>query len=112
MAQVFGHPVLVDDAGLVLEAYRPFPGPLTSVVLGSLGQAGLKRLLTGISDRATMECHLGWWNDGRLRSWSGAVAGRLDTSLIPVNPRMLLSQCFMSHGPAIPGVLPHRAQAR
>ncbi|MDE3150372.1 MAG: non-canonical purine NTP pyrophosphatase, partial [Acidobacteriota bacterium] len=38
-----GYPVLVDDAGLVLEAYRPFPGPLTSTVLRSIGVAGLQR---------------------------------------------------------------------
>src|SRR5262249_28931937 len=32
MAALYGHPVLVDDAGLVLDAYPGFPGPLTSVV--------------------------------------------------------------------------------
>ncbi len=40
-AAMCGRPVLVDDAGLVLEACRPFPGPLTSSVLSSLGPAGL-----------------------------------------------------------------------
>src|ERR1700689_34510 len=56
-AALFGRPVLVDDAGLVLEAYAPFPGPLTATVLRSLGVAGLRRLLAGASDRAVMECN-------------------------------------------------------
>src|ERR1017187_10889845 len=52
-AGLFGRPVLVDDTGLVLEAYAPFPGPLTSAVVRSLGSAGLQRLLTGLSHNAT-----------------------------------------------------------
>src|SRR5579862_5531326 len=35
MAELYGRPVLVDDAGLILQDYYPFPGPLTSVVLRS-----------------------------------------------------------------------------
>src|SRR5215469_6537924 len=54
-ARLFGHPVLVDDAGLVLEAYKAFPGPLTSPVLDGIGHAGLARLLSGASNRGTME---------------------------------------------------------
>src|ERR1700689_3051776 len=56
-ADLFGRPVIVDDTGLVLEAYAPFPGPLTATVLRSLGTAGLRRLLAGASDRAVMECN-------------------------------------------------------
>ena len=111
MAQMFGHPVLVDDAGLVLEVYSPFPGPLTSVVLQSLGIEGLQRLLSGVSDRAAMECHLGWWSSGALRSWSGRVHGRLDFSRHPSNPRMLLSELFVPDAPCPPGALPHRGLA-
>jgi inosine/xanthosine triphosphate pyrophosphatase family protein/diadenosine tetraphosphate (Ap4A) HIT family hydrolase len=110
MAEIFGHPVLVDDAGLVLDAYRPFPGPLTSVVLRGLGQAGLQRLLRDASDRATMECHLGWWN-GHLRSWSGAVHGRLDPSRTPSDARMLLSDLFVPDVDLPSQALAHRAQA-
>jgi inosine/xanthosine triphosphate pyrophosphatase family protein/diadenosine tetraphosphate (Ap4A) HIT family hydrolase len=110
MAEIFGHPVLVDDAGLVLEAYRPFPGPLTSVVLRGLGQAGLQRLLKDVSDRATMECHLGWWN-GRLRSWSGAIHGRLDPYRTARDARMLLSDLFVPDANLPSQGLAHRAQA-
>ena len=77
-AAMFGRPVLVDDTGLGLEAYPSFPGPLTATVLRSLGVPGLRRLLTGTSDRASMECHLGCWCNGALRHWTGAVPGRID----------------------------------
>lgn len=111
MAQMFGRPVLVDDAGLILEAYTPFPGPLTSVVLRSLGYQGLQRILLGVSHRAVMECHLGLWMDGALRSWIGCVEGHLDLSSPPSNPRMLLSDSFIPDSTSGPGALPHRARA-
>jgi inosine/xanthosine triphosphate pyrophosphatase family protein/diadenosine tetraphosphate (Ap4A) HIT family hydrolase len=111
MARMFGRSVLVDDAGLILEAYQPFPGPLTSVILRSLGHPGLRRLLQGVSDRAAMECHLGWWAGGQLRSWTGKVSGRLDLSRSPANARMLLTDLFVPDQPCIPDVLPHRARA-
>jgi XTP/dITP diphosphohydrolase len=111
-AGMCGRPVLVDDAGLVLEAWRPFPGPLTSPVLSCLGPAGLERLLAGVSDRAWMECHIGCWVNGALRHWSGAVQGRLDFSRRPRDPRMMLSDLFVPDaGAADPGGLPHRARA-
>ncbi|HVV73718.1 MAG TPA: non-canonical purine NTP pyrophosphatase, partial [Verrucomicrobiae bacterium] len=111
MAEAFGRPVLVDDAGVVLEAYKPFPGPLTSVVLRSLGQTGLARLLNGVSDRATMECHIGCWLNGRLRSWTGRVPGRIDASRRVKNERMPLTDMFVPEAPAGDGVLLHRVQA-
>jgi inosine/xanthosine triphosphate pyrophosphatase family protein/diadenosine tetraphosphate (Ap4A) HIT family hydrolase len=94
-AAQFGRPVLVDDTGLILEAYPTFPGPLTSLVLRSLGVPGLTRLLSGTSDRATMQCHLGCWVEGGLRSWAGTVAGRIDLSRTPRDDRMPLTDLFV-----------------
>jgi inosine/xanthosine triphosphate pyrophosphatase family protein/diadenosine tetraphosphate (Ap4A) HIT family hydrolase len=111
MAALFGRPVLVDDAGLVLEAYRPFPGPLTSVVIRSLGAAGLGRLLSGVSNAAAMECHIGCWMDGALRHWSGSVSGRIEASRFPRNDRMPLSDLFVPEASAGDGALLHRARA-
>jgi XTP/dITP diphosphohydrolase len=93
---LFGRPAIVDDTGLVLEAYAPFPGPLTATVLRSLGVSGLARLLAGTSDRAVMECHLGCWINGALRHWVGAVQGRIDLSRKPHDNRMPLSDLFVS----------------
>ncbi len=119
-AALFGRPVLVDDSGLVLEAYAPFPGPLTATVLRSLGVTGLRRLLAGTSDRAAMECHLGCWLNGALRNWTGAVQGRIDLSRPPRDERMPLSDLFIPDPSEAPGpsgspigqpTLSHRARA-
>ncbi len=77
-AQALGAPCLVDDAGLLLDAYPGFPGPITGNLIGSLGAPGIERLLAGTTDRARMVCHIGCWLDGRLLHWQGEVAGRLD----------------------------------
>jgi inosine/xanthosine triphosphate pyrophosphatase family protein len=110
-AQIFRRPVLVDDSGIVLEAYQSFPGPLTSTVLRSLGIEGLRRLLSGTSNRARMECHLGCWMDNRLRAWSGAVEGHMDFGRHPANTRMILTDLFIPDEPAEQGALLHRARA-
>ena len=110
-AKIFGRPVLVDDSGIVLEAYRSFPGPLTSTVLRSLGTEGLRRLLSGTSNRARMECHLGCWMDNRLRAWSGAVEGCLDFGRQPADARMILTDLFVPDETAEAGALLHRARA-
>lgn len=116
----FGRPVLVDDTGLVLAAYAPFPGPLTSTILRSLGVPGLRRLLAGTSDQAVMECHLGCWLNNTLRSWTGAVPGRIDLSVSPRDERMPFSDLFIPDSSEVPGLkvssrerapLLHRARA-
>ena len=104
-AAMFGRPVLVDDAGLVLEAYGQFPGPLTSTVLGSLGAAGVQRLLSGTSSRASMECHLGIWLNATLRSWQGTVSGCIDSTRSVSDGRMLLSDLFVPDASAQSGRL-------
>jgi XTP/dITP diphosphohydrolase len=110
-AELFGRPVLVDDAGLVLEAYQPFPGPLTSSVLRGIGPVGLQRLLTGLSPKATMECHIGCWLAGTLRSWSGQSHGHLDFSRLPGHQSLPLTDLFVPEGAAGKVQLAHRAQA-
>jgi inosine/xanthosine triphosphate pyrophosphatase family protein/diadenosine tetraphosphate (Ap4A) HIT family hydrolase len=111
MASVFGRPILVDDAGLVLDAYKPFPGPLTSMVLRTLGAEGIRRLLSGTSNAAAMECHLGCWIDGTLRHWSGSVNGRIDTNRPPTDHKMPLSDWFVADALDTGSTLLHRARA-
>ena len=121
-AAMFGCPVLVDDAGLVLDAYDAFPGPLTAAVLARIGRVGLARLLSGVTNRGRMECHLGWWVNNSLRRWSGSAPGHLDLSGVAVDaggrqaPQsasqpMLLSQLFVPDDGGRPGLLLHRARA-
>ena len=108
-AGMFGRPVIVDDTGLVLEAYAPFPGPLTATVLRSLRVAGLRRLLAGVADRAAMECHLGCWTNGGLRSWAGTVKGRIDLSRPHRDERMPLSDLFVPDAGELPLFPPTRS---
>ncbi|SPE51654.1 hypothetical protein SBV1_140008 [Verrucomicrobia bacterium] len=110
-AERFGRAVLVDDAGLTLEAYPSFPGPLSSVVIQALGVAGLRRLLAGLSERGAMECHIGGWFNGVLRSWSGRVQGHLNFSKPPADPKMILTEIFVPETPSPAGALSHRERA-
>jgi diadenosine tetraphosphate (Ap4A) HIT family hydrolase len=106
-----GEPCLVDDSGLLLEAYPGFPGPLTSGVCKLLGAAGLERLLAGTSDRARLVCHLGCWVDGKLWRWQGEVTGRLDPRR-PTGPGPgPLTQWFVPDDPGEDAVYLHRRRA-
>ncbi len=44
-------PILVEDAGLFVEALNGFPGPYSSYVYSKLGFEGILRLLEGVEDR-------------------------------------------------------------
>jgi len=46
-----GLPVLVEDAGLFIEALKGFPGPYSSYVYRTLGTRGILKLMEGITQR-------------------------------------------------------------
>ncbi len=46
-----GLPVLVEDAGLFIEALKGFPGPYSSYVYRTLGTKGILKLMEGIDKR-------------------------------------------------------------
>ncbi len=46
-----GLPVLVEDAGLFIEALKGFPGPYSSYVYRTLGTKGILKLMEGIAKR-------------------------------------------------------------
>lgn len=48
---VVGKPVLVEDAGLFIEALRGFPGPYSSYVYKTIGVDGILRLMKGVDNR-------------------------------------------------------------
>jgi inosine/xanthosine triphosphate pyrophosphatase family protein len=76
--EALGSPCLVDDSGLLLDAYPGFPGPLTGNICRLLGAHGLERLLASTTARARLVCHVGCWLQGELWHWQGEVAGRVD----------------------------------
>lgn len=110
-AEAFGSPCLVDDSGLLLEAYPGFPGPLTSSVCRLLGSAGLARLVAGTTARAQLVCHLGCWAQGRLWHWQGAIAGALDPRRPVIDGPGPLAQWFVPDEPGETAVYGHRRRA-
>jgi inosine/xanthosine triphosphate pyrophosphatase family protein len=109
--EALGSPCLVDDSGLLLDAYPGFPGPLTGSVCKLLGAEGLERLLAGTTARARLVCYLGCWLHGELWHWQGEVAGRLDPRR-PVGPGPgPLAQWFVPDEPGDAAVYQHRRRA-
>jgi|BEDMetMinimDraft_2_1075160.scaffolds.fasta_scaffold00028_7 XTP/dITP diphosphohydrolase len=51
MFQIIGSPLIVEDAGLFIEALNGFPGPYTSFVNRTIGIQGVLRLMSGIENR-------------------------------------------------------------
>ena len=78
------HPVLVEDSGIVFEAWNGLPGALTKWFLSSVGNEGLLKMLAPYEDRsARAVCALGVaFPDATVRVFSGEVAGS-----IPPSPR-------------------------
>jgi len=83
-AERLGIPVLVEDSGLALPAWKGYPGPLTKFAVGAVGEAGFARLAHAWGDlRAEAVSTLGL-------AWPGASAadvivatGRVAGTLAP-----------------------------
>ena len=79
---LLGVPVLVEDSGLSLPAWKGYPGPLTKFAVGAVGEAGFARLAHAWGDpRAEAVSTLGLaWPGARAEDVivaEGRVAGTL-----------------------------------
>jgi XTP/dITP diphosphohydrolase len=74
-----GLPVLVEDSGLMVDAWGGFPGALTKWLMSSVGNEGLLRMLGSGEDRsARAVCAVALADvDGNVRTFRGEVAGTL-----------------------------------
>jgi XTP/dITP diphosphohydrolase len=72
-------PVLVEDSGLMVDAWDGFPGALTKWLMRSVGNEGLLRILPVGEDRsATAVCVVALAEaDGVVRTFRGEVPGSL-----------------------------------
>jgi XTP/dITP diphosphohydrolase len=72
-------PVLVEDSGLMVDAWGGFPGALTKWVMKSVGNEGLLRILAPGEDRAARAvCVVAIAGaDGKVRTFRGEVLGTL-----------------------------------
>ena len=70
-------PVLVEDSGLMVEAWGGFPGALTKWLMSSVGNEGLLRMLGPDQDRsAKAVCVVALaQTDGNVRTFRGEVPG-------------------------------------
>jgi len=69
-------PVIVEDAGLFIEALGGFPGPYSSYVYRTIGIAGVLKLMEGIGDRrAYFKSDIALAYDGGLKVFTGIVRG-------------------------------------
>ena len=70
-------PVLVEDSGLMVDAWGGFPGALTKWVMQSVGNEGLLRMLAPEEDRsARAVCVVALAGaDGEVRTFRGEVRG-------------------------------------
>jgi XTP/dITP diphosphohydrolase len=73
-------PVLIDDTGLVLNAWNGLPGALVAWFLGSVGAQGILDMAAGVADRsATVTTALGYADATGVRVFTGTLQGRLTT---------------------------------
>ena len=76
-------PILVEDSGLVFEAWNGLPGALTKWFLGSVGNEGLLKMLSTESNRsARAVCAVAVAAaDGSVRTFVGEVEGKISSEL-------------------------------
>lgn len=71
-----GGAVLVEDDGLFIDSLKGFPGPYSSYVFDTIGNAGILALVRG--DRAASFCSVVAYADGsRTAAFRGEVRGRI-----------------------------------
>ena len=77
-----GVPVLVEDSGLMVEAWGGFPGALTKWVMQSVGNEGLLRMFdSGEDSSARAVCAVALAGaDGKVRTFRGEVGGTVAES--------------------------------
>jgi XTP/dITP diphosphohydrolase len=73
------YPVLVEDSGLVIEAWNGLPGALTKWFLRSVGNEGLLRMLSAEENRSARAiCAVAVAvADGSVRAFAGEVEGSI-----------------------------------
>jgi XTP/dITP diphosphohydrolase len=82
-----GVPVLVEDSGLALPAWKGYPGPLTKFAVGAVGEAGFARLAHAWGDpRAEAVSTLGLAWPGASPADVVVAAGRV-AGFLALEPR-------------------------
>lgn len=76
-------PLIVDDTGFFIDALCGFPGPYAAYVLDTIGNAGVLKLMDGISDRgARFTTGIAYADERGVQVFTGTLEGT-----IAFNPR-------------------------
>jgi XTP/dITP diphosphohydrolase len=76
-------PLIVEDAGLFIEALNGFPGPYAAYVYKTIGNQGLLKLMNGNENRqATFKSAIAYCDsaDGKTVCFEGQVSGTITTA--------------------------------
>lgn len=76
-ARALGRPCIVDDAGLILDAYPGFPGAYTKSIVKSLGSDGFVRLLNNQIPSGRLVAYLACSDGDECIHWMGSVQGNI-----------------------------------
>lgn len=74
---LYSKPVIVEDAGLFINALNGFPGPYSSYVFGTIGNAGILRMLDTQRDAVFKSIIAYCERSGVVRLFSADVAGTI-----------------------------------
>lgn len=101
-----GRPVIVEDTGFFLEAYKGFPGTRPKWVFQKLGFEGFLKLLSGKSKKCyfhTVICFMDGLDNYRFfeGKWTGKVSTKVSKKKSPSLP---YSQFFIGEGEKLPSV--------
>ena len=71
-------PLIVDDTGFFINALHGFPGPYAAYVLNSIGNAGILKLMEGISYRnARFTTGIAYADERGLEVFTGTLEGEI-----------------------------------
>jgi XTP/dITP diphosphohydrolase len=72
-------PIIVEDAGLFIDALRGFPGPYAAYAYKTIGNAGLLKLMENVEDRkAKFQSVIAYYDDHEApECFEGEAAGKI-----------------------------------
>jgi XTP/dITP diphosphohydrolase len=71
-------PLIVDDTGFFIDALGGFPGPYAAYVLNSIGNAGILKLMDGISARdARFTTVIAYADERGIEVFAGTLEGKI-----------------------------------
>ena len=76
--KILNSPLIVDDAGLFIDAWSDFPGPFIKYIFSSGGpQLLLKMLATETNRKATFKAAIAYHNGEQIKVFTGEVKGEI-----------------------------------